>query len=70
VAETFQYVCTKCSFDVLSGAQVHECPHCGAELKLQNVFHHATPAPPPNDRRVETALDDVLRGFDKLLSES
>ena len=70
MAETFQYVCSGCSFDVLSGAPCVECPHCGAELTLRNVFHMPNPAPPPDDRRVETAMDDVLRGFDKLLSGS
>jgi hypothetical protein len=67
---TFHYVCAECSFDVLSGGILMVCPHCGGTLNKVNVHHVPLPAPPPPDRRIETQMDDVLRGFEKLLREA
>jgi hypothetical protein len=70
VAETYQYVCEACSFEVLSGCPCAECPYCGGDLRLLRIANITSPAPPPVDRRIETEMDDVLRGFARLLEEA
>jgi ribosomal protein L37AE/L43A len=65
-ARTYSYLCHRCGFNTLAGSQVWECPHCGNELELVGV--HDVPAhAAADDRRMEIAVDSVIRGLEDLL---
>lgn len=65
-ARTYSYVCHNCGFHTLSGSRVWECPHCGGQLLLVKV--HTVPVhAAADDRRMEIAVDSVIRGLEDLL---
>jgi len=65
VTRTFVYACQRCSFDVLSGGPVWECPYCGGRLRL--IKAHETVD--PQEAYVERATDDLIDGLERMLDE-
>jgi hypothetical protein len=62
-----QYIhkCAGCGADCISGSRVYECTSCGGDMRLEYI-RDLDPVSPPEPSR--EAIDDVMEGFERMLS--